>query len=194
MAETLFTSDGHAGHDLVARERGFASHVEHDRERKRLYLKAVRPDAIAHHLGDEAMGDWRAGLAELATWPGTRHLVAGNHDRLHPLNPNGHRFQDDFRGAFASVSLHSAHNHEGTRFMLSHFPYDGDSPGGAGDDRHQQWRLRDLGVPIVHGHTHSRQRVSLSEAGTLQINVSLDAWDMRPVHLGQILEIIRTHR
>ena len=72
---------------------------------------------------------------------------------------------------------------------MSHFPYDGDHV--EGGDRATQWRLHDEGVILLHGHTHSADRVSLSRAGTTQIHVGLDAWGLRPVALGQALALSR---
>ena len=57
--------------------------------------------------------------------------------------------------------------------LLSHFPYDGDH---TTTDREQQYRLRDLGLPIVHGHTHAAKIVTRSQEGTLQVHVGWDTW------------------
>jgi calcineurin-like phosphoesterase family protein len=50
--------------------------------------------------------------------------------------------------------------------MLSHFPYKGDHKPG---DRYPEWRLRDEGLPLLHGHVHSAFLIS-----GRQYNVGVD--------------------
>ena len=71
---------------------------------------------------------------------------------------------------------------------LSHFPYTGDH----GEDRYPQWRLPDLLVPLIHGHTHGPEKVTRTPAGTLQIHVGIDAW-RRPVAEHEIVDLIKEH-
>jgi calcineurin-like phosphoesterase family protein len=71
----------------------------------------------------------------------------------------------------------------------SHFPYTGDSQA---ESRYDKYRALDEdGTPIIHGHTHSSEKVSRTDKGTLQIHVGVDAWDFYPVHIDQIREIIK---
>ncbi|WP_248948290.1 HNH endonuclease [Oerskovia enterophila] len=51
---------------------------------------------------------------------------------------------------------------------------DGDTDGRP-VDRHEQYRLRDLGLPLIHGHTHSTKFLTASERGSLQLHVGFDA-------------------
>lgn len=67
--------------------------------------------------------------------------------------------------------------------LLSHFPYDGDH---TREDRHREFRLKDHGMPLLHGHTHSSHKFSKSRFGTLQIHVGVDAWDFTPVDLNKV--------
>ena len=63
---------------------------------------------------------------------------------------------------------------------------------GDGDDhtdapRFAQYRLPDEGRWLLHGHTHiADQRIH-----GRQIHVGLDAWDLRPVPLGEIEDAVR---
>lgn len=107
---------------------------------------------------------------------GLLHLT-GN---CHPLNSNGHRRQAMYRRAFHTVQTTARINYQGLRLMLSHFPYEGDTDG-RGVDRYVSWRLRDESAPLLCGHTHSAQRVTRTSKGTVQIQVGLDAWGLRPV-------------
>jgi calcineurin-like phosphoesterase family protein len=72
--------------------------------------------------------------------------------------------------------------------MLSHFPYEGDH---FDEDRFDDVRATDSGLPILHGHTHSSNVISYSSKGTLQIHIGVDSWGFRPVSYERITEIIR---
>jgi calcineurin-like phosphoesterase family protein len=105
--------------------------------------------------------------------------------------------QRRYLDVFRSVQAYGRRRIEGREVLLSHFPYTGDTPS-RGQDRHLQHRLRDYGVPIIHGHVHSPQRVTRSSVrtdwgmrtNTLQVHVGVDAWDLAPVSLEQVAAII----
>ena len=189
----LFTSDLHLGHRTVSEIRGFNSIEEHDRVVLGNISKVARPGDTLWILGDVAMGGWRDNILPLmALVAGYRinaHAVLGNHDRPAPNNSNGHAYVSEFamRGGFASVSTVAKISVEGRSLLMSHYPYDGDH---TEEERYDQFRLRDLGTTLLHGHTHSDQRVSRSSNGTLQIHVGLDAWGLKPVTLHQIKTIM----
>ena len=189
----FFTSDLHLGHRTVAEIRGFNSVEEHDRVVLGNISKVVRPGDTLWILGDVAMGGWRDSVVPLMVLVAGRqvktHVVLGNHDRPAPNNSNGHAYLSEFatRGGFASVSTVAKISVEGRPLLMSHYPYDGDH---TEEERYDQFRLRDLGTTLLHGHTHSDQRVSRSSNGTLQIHVGLDAWGLKPVPLHQIKTIM----
>lgn len=198
----FFTSDLHLGHAKVAAARGFGSVEEHDRAVLR-GIQQVPDGAELWILGDVAMGNWRETLGALAGalyhvdddgWFGQRcrvdaHLVLGNHDRAHPGLSRGFAYQMEMLSYSGAQTCQTAAEVRG--FMLSHFPYDGDH---VENDRFKQWRLRDLGTPLLHGHTHSSECVSRSRSGTLQIHVGLDSWGLEPVSLGTIQELVREYQ
>jgi len=35
--------------------------------------------------------------------PGVKHLIAGNHDAVHPMHPDAHRIARDYLEAFAAM-------------------------------------------------------------------------------------------
>ena len=189
----FFTSDLHFGHRTVSEIRGFNSVEEHDRAVLGNISKVVRPGDTLWILGDVAMGGWRDSIVPLMVLVAGRqvktHVVLGNHDRPAPNNSNGHAYLSEFatRGGFASVSTVAKISVEGRSLLMSHYPYDGDH---TEEERYDQFRLRDLGTTLLHGHTHSDQRVSRSSNGTLQIHVGLDAWGLKPVSLHQIKTIV----
>lgn len=187
--ETLVTSDLHLGHPLMAELRGFSSVDAHDAAVKANWFEVVKPTAHVHILGDVAMGRGKPGLAELASWPGVKHLYLGNHDRAHPSNRQSHNYFRELVDKFESIQLAGElRSSKGTRVLLSHFPYAGDH---TDTDRFDQWRLRDLGVPLAHGHTHSNSRLSVSSRGTVQVHVGMDAWNLRPIPIAIVFGLIR---
>ncbi len=108
------------------------------------------------------MGDWRAGLTLLSSLPGTKHLILGNHDRPHPAYRSKDDAWDLYAVVFTTIALAGELRVGSERCLLSHFPYDGEGREGVAD-RHTQWRLRDLGATLLHGHTHDALVVRATE-------------------------------
>jgi len=57
--------------------------------------------------------------------------------------------------------------------LACHFPYVGDSQH---EDRHAEHRPKDQGRWLLHGHTHSKEKIN----GRM-IHVGVDAWNFMPV-------------
>ena len=113
-------------------------------------------------------------------------LVTGNHDPAHPCHRGHVSAAERLRDAFSWVGPWARCKHSGREAILCHFPYDGDS---GPVDRDVQWRPRDVGIPIIHGHVHSQERLTFSRADTRQVHVGLDAWDMRPVPAETVMHL-----
>lgn len=162
----------------------------------------VKPGDIVFHLGDVALGPWSEWDAVLKRLNGAKVLVVGNHDRVFKGMSEAQqaRFAEHYRRWFDGGIVDNYEGFElwnGSEVNLSHFPYDGDSHDG---DRYTEYRLKDTGMPLVHGHTHAEYakdgdaaRVSYSVGGTLQIHVGADAWDYRPVPESQVIALIDKH-
>ena len=184
------TSDLHIGHDKIAHARGYPTTTAHDHAITRGIHRRVNPRDDLFILGDAALGNKQTAAELIATLPGRKHLILGNHDRQHPLNGNTHNPHDgDLRDVFNSVQLATTLRHGGTVLLLSHFPYDGDPQP---DDRHTQWRLPDHGTPLLHGHMHDTTRARRSRRGTAMVHVGVDAWGMAPVPLGEAAHLARS--
>jgi calcineurin-like phosphoesterase family protein len=185
MCRVWFTADLHIGHLPIAHLRGFSGSGNHDATLARYWDTAVAPEDSVWVLGDISAGGNAAQAAALE-WirlrPGTKHLVSGNHDGIHPMNRDSHRHFGKYAEAFSSVQTcgyrRMSVSGESRRVVLSHFPYHSDFEG---ERRFDQWRLRDENRPVLHGHTHSSNQVTRSPSGTLQIHVGLDAWGMKLV-------------
>lgn len=196
MANVYFTSDLHWGHRLVAEHRGFTFAGEpdtpsHDAALEDRWRSTVRPDDQVWVLGDLAVSSPRHALEIMASLPGHKHLVWGNHDAGHPMHRSAFRQQRRYLDVFESVQASARRRIEGREVLLSHYPYSGDHTEG---DRDTQWRLRDLGVPLLHGHVHSIVRVSLTGRGTLQIHIGVDAWGLAPASLEAVAGELRVSR
>jgi calcineurin-like phosphoesterase family protein len=206
-----FTSDHHLRHKFVAGLRWkefFGSNKPsseqalldwHDTMLAERWDQNVKKDDIVYVLGDCTIGDKDVPCA--LEWfnerPGRKRLVPGNHDPCHPMHTESSKWQKRFMlSAFESVELHTSlkfvvNPEEKKRsVLLSHMPYNGDH---TEEDRFEQWRLPNEGKILLHGHTHSAQKVTLATVGivALQIHVGLDAWDFSPVSLENIVKIIK---
>lgn len=201
MSGVFFTSDLHVGHALVSRirsERGLCPEAEHDDVLAEKWDAAVRTGDTVYVLGDVTVGASRPALDWIHDRPGIKHLISGNHDEVWPGHRDARKHLSIGRGwtaAFATVQPFGRIRVAGTPVLLSHFPYPGtsegtDKNGRPFDDRYQQYRLADLGVPLLHGHTHRMETLTRSQGGTPQIHVGVDAWGMSPVPLARVEELL----
>lgn len=188
-----YTSDPHWGHRFVAQLRGFGEDAyAHDEWLRKVYSEAFKPGDVVWWLGDLTMrlAPVDAAAASIATRSTADHrLVYGNHDAGHPMHREAHRHQRAYYGFKMAAPFAKRRLPKVGEVYLSHFPYIRND----GADRHAQWSLRDLGVPLIHGHTHGPEIVTRTDAGTLQIHVGIDAW-RRPVAEHEIVDIILDHQ
>lgn len=188
MGEVWVTSDQHILHPLVARLRGFATAVACADHQARIWDRRIGDDDDVWVCGDVAMGDRSVSLPWFGRRPGRKHLVLGNHDRAHPMHNNAHRFIAEYATVFDTVQTMariSVADGE-PKVNLSHFPYEGDRNA----ERFSEWRMRDSGRTLLHGHTHLQQVVSRTRGGTLQVHIGVDAWDLSPVRRSTIAQVI----
>lgn len=194
MTTHWFAADFHFGHNRVAELRGFDSTEDHDAAVLAGLNRLRRGDTL-WILGDVTMGGKHREIEALSTLSAlasdralTLHLVLGNHDRAHPMHTGSYRAERDAREHMSTVgTARRIKIGNGGRAMLSHFPYSGDH---TEVERYSQWRLPDEGMTLIHGHTHSTEKVSHTVGGTLQVCVSIDAWDLRPASKQEIEAII----
>lgn len=182
MANIFFTADTHFSHKLVAGLRGFESTEDHDEVVIESWNAVVSKRDHVWHLGDLTLKNPPAIAHILDRLNGIKHLVLGNHDRAHPVFRNGHSSLKKYAEHFETVQLFARRKVSGKEVFLSHFPMDGDH----GADRYSAFRLRDSGVPVLHGHTHSEGILTHSGEGTPQVHVGWDAFG-RPVHQDELV-------
>ena len=190
MSDVWFTSDTHFGHRMLI-ERGyrpFSTVQDMDEALATAWNEIVKPDDVVWHVGDWSMGGpgWfgrAAGVGWVSQLHGHVHLITGNHDKPWPGNRDAHKHQAAWLAAgFKTIQAFARRRINGQQVLLSHFPYEGDH---TDDDRATQFRLPDLGLPLLHGHVHEAWKVR-----GRQINVGVDVWDFRPVHLDTIATLL----
>jgi calcineurin-like phosphoesterase family protein len=187
--ETWYTADLHIGHRLIADKRGFPTPESHDTELAHRWDTTIGAEDTVWVLGDISAGG-RTGQANALHWiadrPGTKHLISGNHDSVHPMHPDAHKHMPAYLKVFATVQQAAHRTIAGQPILLSHLPYlDSDDP----DDTHarfDQWRLPNMGAWLLHGHLHTTRKTS----GTRSLHVGLDAWELTPVSINAIAGII----
>ena len=192
MSRVYTLSDAHLWHELVSGLRGFRTAQEHvDALEDALRSTLTKRDTM-WWLGDMTAGgkipqmlDWIAAL------PWKNHVVLGNHCPPHPMH-GGQARQRDYLRAFESVQTIAQRRIGGHKVLMSHFPVVGDHKERPELD---MWRPRPFNGILLHGHTHSAEKVSEVNGNfgaLLQIHVGIDAWGMTPVSDAQILELIES--
>lgn len=189
----FYTADLHLFHEAVASMRGFSSTTAHDSHIIDAIVANVFPGDRLIVLGDLCRGEDEVEqtldvLAEARKVTGAEwHLVSGNHDMTHPLHRKWRDWVPTYSRVFDTITPADSCVLAKTRCVVNHLPYTGDH---VAEDRYMMWRQVDTGHPIIHGHTHATTPLSRSAAGTIQVCVSVDAWDFAPVakqELGQLV-------
>lgn len=193
MSNVFFTADLHFRHERIISlaNRPFKDLTHMDESLIERWNDAVTPEDIVWILGDYSIdGGWREALAYLPRLNGRKRLITGNHDRCWPGKSDGAKFQRFyFDAGFESIDAFgrlklppTAPSTPGRKVLLSHFPYAADH---TDDPRHSQFRLRDEGSWLIHGHVH--EQYTVAQRG---VNVGVDRWEFRPVSAQTIAHLI----
>lgn len=210
--QVWYTADPHvAGHRLVSRIRGFINeeHTEeyrgevvfaadteaHDAQVAENWDRVVKKDDTVFVVGDISINGKQPALDWMAERPGNKILITGNHDPVHPgFFRNAWKVMAPWREVFVDIQPYYRIALLGQQVLISHLPYLGTGAEGKRDNgeevepRGVQWRLPDLGMPLIHGHTHGPERAHLSDKNTPELHVGLDAWDLNLVHQDTVLD------
>lgn len=160
--EVFYTSDPHLGHTAQSFRRGFATSEEWDGYWASYWRDTVRDSDTVYILGDLAMsasGYIRA-CGIIAGLPGRKYLVFGNHDAAHPQHSKQRpSVVSATRATFVDAQPFFRRKANGHELLMSHYPYESfgdgiDRPG----SRFNQFRLPDMGLPLLHGHTHGTEQ------------------------------------
>lgn len=189
-----FTSDTHLSHQNIIRycDRPYRDTDHMDEDIIARWNEVVGPEDTVFHLGDIALGPIDKSLAKVRRLNGYKIAVLGNHDR--PFMRMGKSDEDQWWSRYEEVFdevwdwAGRAVKIAGEVFYTSHFPYTGDH---TPTDRHSEHRPTDTGLPLIHGHTHTTDKLTHSSKGTPQIHVGWDAW-YRPVSEDEVMNLFVT--
>lgn len=182
-----YCSDTHFRHKRVSEIRGFGSIEDHDQAIVDNWNRVVGKNDIVWLLGDVAIGS--GGLGHVAPLNGRKHLLTGNHDAAFPGHRDSHKAQIKWLEYFDSVQAYARRKVRGIEFMMSHFPYSGPASDHTETERYSGYRLPDVGMLLVHGHTHESIRTHPQRPR--QLHVGLDAWNLTPVPEETVVDMLR---
>jgi len=195
----FYTSDTHVGHRFAAGDRGFwdednvidgpdgpeclADTQSHDAQLADMWDSTVRPQDTVFVLGDISINGSDYALQWHDERPGNKVLITGNHDPVWGFHRDSFKVYQKWNQVFMATMPFLRRKLGGHYFLMSHFPYLGTGQEGHGlkIPRAPEFRLPDMGIPLLHGHTHGKERYHVSDLGTPQLHVGLDAWDMQLV-------------
>jgi calcineurin-like phosphoesterase family protein len=186
------TSDHHFWHANVIRycSRPYASVEEMNEMLVKNWNDVVGPDDTVYHLGDFSMA-FRSVELYTKRLMGKKILICGNHDFCHPVNRKSRHpenrakwIQKYLENGWDEVHEHMTLDIPGVAVVnLSHMPYADPDP--SQDQRYLKWRLKDDGRWLLCGHVHEKWK----QRGKM-INVGVDVWDYKPVHVDEISKLI----
>lgn len=157
-----FTSDTHFGDPrvLALDRRPFTSLQSHDQALIDLWNQTVGAEDEIWHLGDFARASRTEQVdALLSRLNGRKHLIIGNNDNATTVGAIG----------WSSTCHYAELSADGKLLILCHYPF-------------LTWNQIGKKSINLHGHSHGRLK-----GGIRQYDVGVDAWDFRPVSLGQLL-------
>lgn len=184
MSTVWFTADTHFGHEGIIRHcnRPFSTVEEMDEALIEKWNSVVTKRDTVYHLGDVGLGRDTHTLNCVSRLNGRKILIWGNHDSVHPRHRKAMARQQTWARFFVAQSMMAQVRIGGKDVLLSHFPYAGDH---SDNDRFTQWRPRNEGTFLLHGHVHTEW--ILNEG---MINVGVDVHGYRPISLDEVSELI----
>lgn len=182
MTKIFLWSDTHIKHKKVSELRGFDTIEEHDDYIKDVWNSRVRKRDQVILLGDLSMGSVTDTLEFFKELNGTKDLIPGNHDPVHPMHRRSHTVFRRYLSVFRSIQAFDRRKLSGIDFNLSHFPYTGDHDGMI--DRHTEFRLPESETPLLHGHVHSEWKYNKN-----QINLGVEQWMDGPVPVEDVIDL-----
>lgn len=185
----FFTSDMHFGHSRIlelGEGRPFQTISQHDMFICERWMETVDSDDIVYVMGDAVMGsEFERTIKLFASLPGDKKFIPGNHDKIFSGTNSKARIEKytpmyedvGFEILPENTEIVFTTSYGEQRVLLSHFPYSGDSHSAV--DRYAKHRYLNEGLPIVHGHTHSRS--VLNPDNLLEYHVGVDSHGFAPV-------------
>ncbi|WP_064713489.1 metallophosphoesterase family protein [Rhizobium bangladeshense] len=158
----FYTGDTHFGDARVLRidRRPFQDMASHDAALIENWNAVVGQDDHVCHLGDfMSVRGSRDCASLLGKLNGRKHLIVGNND---PETTTGSK-------GWESVQHYAEIREDGRHLILCHYAF-------------RTWNQMGKGSINLHGHSHGRLKPV-----PRQVDVGVDAQELRPVNLAQIL-------
>lgn len=196
----FFSSDHHWGHANIIKycNRPYTDAHEMNKDMIERWNAKVTKNDVVWYLGDFSMNPSNvAAILERLNYK-ELHLVPGNHDKCFRQDK---KWVEQYRKWFTSVNFVDPKNRHECNFLnntvgfnevvnISHFPYKNEGDSGY-VDRYNDIRTEDNGKVLLCGHIHEKWKHKFTEKGTLMVNVGVDAWDLAPVHMNDLLTYIQ---
>jgi calcineurin-like phosphoesterase family protein len=187
----FFTSDHHFDHANIIKfcNRPHESVYDMNEDLVRKWNERVDEKDTVYHLGDVCLNN--GGLRFVNRLNGIKYLIAGNHDRVFPKHKKYMKEMKRYLNAgFDQVFFAPQEFMFGrTKAILWHLPYpfkpDPANVNFSYDDRYNEWRIKDEGQWLVHGHTHGKWKKRKR-----MIDIGVDAWGGYPVSEAEVSELM----
>lgn len=189
MSRIWITSDLHIGHDrdFIYKDRGFETIKQHDDALVENWNRFVEADDVVYILGDVMMkhnlqdGDFSYGLSILEKLNGRLIIIRGNHDSEGKIE----RYKSCHNVMSAGdAALYLNYPIKGSyHFYLTHYPT---------LVSHKKLKPVKTALLNLYGHTHQKEH--FYEGHPYMYCVCLDAHDLKPVLLDDIIEEIKMKR
>ena len=178
-----FTADLHFGHRNILRhtDRPFSNIKEMEEYIITTWNDQVKPRQMVWVLGDFSFYGKEKTRDILSRLNGDIRIVRGNHDK-HARQLVEVGFSNVYENHYIELVNHYYVN-------LSHFPYHPLGEVKDYDTRYLHKRMVDDGKWLLHGHTHSIEKIDLRIGK--QCHVGWDAWG-RLVSADEIYKLIQT--
>lgn len=181
--QTWFTSDLHFGHENIISycNRPWDGVAEMNDGLVERWNSVVDEKDVVWVLGDVVWGSVSSAAPWLDQLKGEKFLVPGNHDTVWA----GHK-KPTKHGEWQKLGFHVMNGtvpvaYHKQKFLTCHFPY---VTADYTDERYDQYKPRDHGAWLLHGHVHDAWQVQ-----GRQINVGVDVWDWTPVNVETLIDI-----
>ena len=169
-----FTADQHFYHDNVIKHahRSFTDSEEMNNVLISSWNRKVSADDEVYILGDVTMKGASFASQVLSRLKGRKYLIKGNHDRFAD--------QAEFdKSIFEWIRDYHELEYQNQRFILFHYPI-------------EEWNGFFRGSAHLHGHQHNHEDYNFKnlENGFRRYDVGVDANNMSPVSIDEILAFL----
>lgn len=186
----FFTSDNHFSHRniILYCNRPFSAIEEMNEKLVENWNSVVGINDTIYHLGDFSLHH-RDVTKYVPRLNGKKHLIAGNHDGCHPAyykkEEKGEKIRKIYYEAgFETIKLEDKIHIGDFSVKLHHMPYSGDH---TGKERYTQYRPKDEGDWLLHGHLHSSRDKRIRNK---MLDVGVDGNNLLPISLEEVKQII----